>query len=377
LRPAAPQPIWIGHVAPFSGPDKAVGEHARQGILLAVEEATKDEQTVADRPVQVLHADTYMEAEPPLPPAGRPTALSLPAPSPRDATAVQAAAVRLVTVNRAVALLGGRDAAQVKVLGQVGVPVITPAGPSSQPASDKVFYLGLGRAVQGKTLARFAAQAPIQAKRVALLLDERDGGNWIMAEAFVKAFAKPDTTQLSQWAYKSEAQFAELAGRAKAVGADAFLIAGTASDVALLLEELRKMGVEAPVLFAGPEGDLTKLQADPERSRGLYGATSYGVEAGTPRAREFAQKYQERFQERPDLHAALAYDGLRIVREALRRARSTDSAKVREALAGLEDFDSLTGPVAFGADYGARRPVFIGRLENRDIRIVQRYEPEK
>ena len=34
-----PAPILVGHVAPLSGGDKARGEHGRQGIRLAVEEA--------------------------------------------------------------------------------------------------------------------------------------------------------------------------------------------------------------------------------------------------------------------------------------------------------------------------------------------------
>src|SRR5437868_1911607 len=75
-----PEPILVGHVAPLSGADKSRGEHARQGIRLAVEEA----EPVAGRRVAVDHADTRSDPE-----------------------AVRAVVRRLLTVNRVAAVLGG------------------------------------------------------------------------------------------------------------------------------------------------------------------------------------------------------------------------------------------------------------------------------
>src|SRR5207302_9446020 len=94
-----PEPILAGHVAPLSGGDKARGEHARQGIRLAVEEAG----TIAGRRVAVDHADTRSDPE-----------------------AVRAVIKRLLTVNKVVALLGGIEAARVENLGSLaqatGIP---------------------------------------------------------------------------------------------------------------------------------------------------------------------------------------------------------------------------------------------------------------
>src|SRR4051812_40997646 len=42
--PAVGEPIWIGHLAPLSGPDRAQGEQARQGIELAVTELASTEK---------------------------------------------------------------------------------------------------------------------------------------------------------------------------------------------------------------------------------------------------------------------------------------------------------------------------------------------
>src|SRR5712692_10186987 len=95
-----PTPVLIGHLAPFSGPDKRIGEHAKQAILLAVEETNKEENRIAGRRVAVLHPD-YPPDEP---------------------DKLQPLAVRLVTVNKAVALLGGLDANQARTLGKAVQP---------------------------------------------------------------------------------------------------------------------------------------------------------------------------------------------------------------------------------------------------------------
>src|SRR4051794_1837683 len=81
--PATPTPIALGHIADQSAADRA-GEYQALGIRLALSEL-KDELPGAlnGRPVQVRHADTRGEAD-----------------------AYGAEAVRLVTINRALGLIG-------------------------------------------------------------------------------------------------------------------------------------------------------------------------------------------------------------------------------------------------------------------------------
>src|SRR4029077_16794174 len=90
-RKSVPEIVYVGHVASFRGPDKLSGEHARQGILLALEEAQGTEGAVSEnKRIEVIHVDTG-----------------------GDLKAVEPAAVRLVAVNRVVALVAGTDWAQV------------------------------------------------------------------------------------------------------------------------------------------------------------------------------------------------------------------------------------------------------------------------
>src|SRR4051812_13990698 len=60
---AAPPPIWLGHVANLSGPEKQAGEAAERGIRLAVEEINKDVEQGLGRPFKVIHSDARGKLE--------------------------------------------------------------------------------------------------------------------------------------------------------------------------------------------------------------------------------------------------------------------------------------------------------------------------
>ncbi len=44
---------------------------------------------------------------------------------------------------------------------------------------------------------------------------------------------------------------------------------------------------------------------------------------------------------------ALAYDGVRLMADAIKRAGSTDPAKIRDALAATKGFPGITGTISY------------------------------
>src|SRR5260370_32023947 len=130
-RAPAPEPVLIGHLAPFSGPDKLIGDHAKQAILLAVEAVNKDENPISSRRLAVLHPNY----------------------TPDDPEKLQPVAVRLITVDKVVALIGGIDLDQAKSLGRAAapyeVPLVTPAQLPPALLGDHIFSVNAGLAFHG------------------------------------------------------------------------------------------------------------------------------------------------------------------------------------------------------------------------------------
>ena len=51
-------------------------------------------------------------------------------------------------------------------------------------------------------------------------------------------------------------------------------------------------------------------------------------------------------------------------------------ARLRDELAKLKDFPGLTGPLTFGEDRQLRRPAFVVRVENGQVKTEKRYAAE-
>jgi len=351
------EPIVIGHVAPLSGADKPLGEHARNGILLAVKEVNADEERITGRKVEVVHGDTRS-----------------------DVDTVAATAVRLVTINKVSALIGGTTVPQSEALARAvqpyGIPLITLSGAPSLPHEESVFSVGMSPSYQGQILARFVA-GELKAEQVVVLTDGRSGASAALAAAFVKEFPRSAKTRVEEWAFRTEAEFPDLAGRVHKDMPAAVLFAGAVRDGAKLREQFFKAGVQVPLVFGGEEGSLATLQEKDSTKQKTYLATAFAADGGTASSQAFVKKYREQFNEEPDVYAALAYDSARLLFEGLRQAKSTENVRLRKALGSLESFDSLTGPLMFKPEQRGRRPVYILGIENGKNQVAKRYESDK
>src|SRR5439155_2924132 len=117
---------------------------------------------------------------------------------------------------------------------------------------------------------------------------------------------------------------------------------------------------------------------DRETTNGVYVALPYVPGEDSAQNKKFVNKYQERFKETPDFHAALAYDGIRVLFEAMRRSKSVQPGKIRDEFATSKSaaFDSLSGPLTFDRSHAAERKLFIVRLEDGKPAASKPYQPE-
>jgi branched-chain amino acid transport system substrate-binding protein len=370
-RPNELEPILIGHFAP-SGPDKLSSRHAKQGILLAVEQANQEEHRILNRRVEVVHVDPYGKLDPALPEADSQAKIN---------DTLQAEAVRLITVTRVSALLGGRDLNQAERLGRAARPyevaLVTPAGLPPQGLGENVFSVNAGLAFQGRVLARFAADH-LKVDRVAFVADNRLPAGDALGAAFQKEFSKGNKRQIVEAAYKSDAEFPALVANVGKSQVKALLYAGTVADAANLQARLRMADLKLPLLFANGAEHLATLLSQRDIGPDVYLTTAYLPEGGSAQNQDFVRRYQEQFHEAPDLAAALAYDGIREVFEVMRRIQSVKPQNVRAEMlnGGDNPFESLTGTWTFEKSHAAHRALWVVRLDNGQIGKQQFYEPQ-
>jgi branched-chain amino acid transport system substrate-binding protein len=349
---AAPEPIVIGHLAPLTGADRTAGEHAQQGVQLAVAEARAAHLEAGGRPLAVVHADTGGEPE-----------------------QVGAETVRLLTVNKVPALLAGpRAAAAERVLraDQVyGAAVVVPAELADSAASPWVRALGARPASRGRALARYAAR-DLKGSRAVVVLDNRDAAATAVATAFRKEWPG-GAAAVEERTYSSAADAAERAAQAARARPDVILLAVAPGEFRSLYSALADGGFRRAVLYGGE--DAGPMTGGRDGGPDLYLATVYCPEKLTARGQEFARRYEADNHEPPDLYAAQAYDGACLLFGVLSKAKGTDPAAVRQELERTETFETVTGTVTW-KDHRARRAFFLLHVQGGKTTVAQTVEPE-
>lgn len=353
---AAPEPVWVGQLLPLTGANRKLVQHARQGIEQAVAEARDAEKTIAGRPCAVLHVDCR-----------------------DDVAAVEAETVRLVTVNQAVALLADFDAALtdrlIRASRSYGVPVIVPGELPGPSEWDAVVSLGVPPAVRGRLLARFAS-ADLKCRRAAVLTDSRRPVAAAFADAFLKAWPRGRNDASEEWTFTTAAERDERANRIIQAAPALVVLACSIADFRLLRPRLAASLRNVILIYGGEDVGAAPLQADLESHPDVYLATAYSPEHLSDRGRAFAQSYEERFHEPPDLYAAQSYDAARLLFEALQRVGAASRDALGKELSQLEQFESVTGPVDWN-ERQPRRRVFLIALKDNRPNVVSTIEAEE
>jgi branched-chain amino acid transport system substrate-binding protein len=128
---------------------------------------------------------------------------------------------------------------------------------------------------------------------------------------------------------------------------DAVFIAGTDEQSALLISELRKRGIDVPVLGSDALATPVFLQKGGAAVEGTVIATAFHPDAPDTEVQRFDAAFQQRYGSKPDVGAALGYDAVRVLAQAMREAQTTDPAKVAAAMHRLTGFQGVTGAFSF------------------------------
>lgn len=131
---------------------------------------------------------------------------------------------------------------------------------------------------------------------------------------------------------------------------DAVFIAGQDRQAALLVAELRRRGIRAPVLGSDALATPVFLEVGGPAVEGTVIASAFHPDAPDPEVRRFDAAFRERYGKRPDVGAALGYDAVRVLAHGMRAAGSPAPDRVAASLRGLRDWRGVTGSFSFDRD---------------------------
>jgi ABC-type branched-subunit amino acid transport system substrate-binding protein len=164
----------------------------------------------------------------------------------------------------------------------------------------------------------------------------------------------------------NETVFTEQLERIKNTNPDAIVIWGNPKESALILKDVRKMGMNQPVFCSDRIINPEFINIAGKLADGIVTTCQYNPSSNDPKLTSFRTNYKKRFGMEPDVFAVHAYDGMVIIIEAIKKA-GLNRVLIRDVLTDLKTFqgyDGASGKMVFDATWNNVRPIFVAKINN-------------
>ena len=351
--------VNIGFFGDLTGPTFNFGLSAKNGVLMAADEINQGGGINGHQIDIVIEDDKG---------------------SPEEAAQVTG---RLIDRYKVVAILGagasGNSLAAAPKAQSARIPLIAPSStnPAVTQVGDYIFRACFIDAFQGEVMAKFAVNT-LKAKRAAIMLDFNSPYSRGLTDFYEFSFAKLGGAIVAKQSYsQGDPDYRGQLSAIKTANPDVIYIPGYYGDVAIIAKQARQLGLTVPLL--GADGwdapELWELGGD--ALNGSYISNHYSADDPSETIQKFVHAYRQRYGNlTPDAHAALAYDALRFLAEAIKKAGTTEGPKLREALAETKNFAGVTGIINMDRDRNAVKPAVILKLADLKYIYQETIQPD-
>ena len=239
--------------------------------------------------------------------------------------------------------------------------------PDITRAGDYVFRLVILGPPQGRAAAMFIGKN-LGLKRISVISMDNDYGEATL-EGFLSANDRFGIKIVNKYTYSlTDRQFGSIIASVKRDNPDGIYATGYFFTGAPLVAQLRAAGVKVPIIASQAFDSRKFIEIAGPAANGVYVVDSFDRYRNDPPLRKFFSEFEKRAGYPPEQVAAGTYSSFILMADAIKRAKSTDPAKVRDALAATKNFPLLVGNlVGFNKLHEVIKPVSINVVKNNQF----------
>ena len=239
--------------------------------------------------------------------------------------------------------------ASLPIIEREKVPMFTTAfSPSLTEKGNKyIFRSTVSDAITGAQVADFAVKQ-LKYKKVAIMASDSDYGQG-GAEAAAKELEKLGLPAVANEKFKERDQdFSSQLLNVRKSGAEVIFIHSLDTAAALVTKQAREMGMTIPVIGAtGLASEQYRDLAGADKAEGVYVIVAFANTDPDPVVQRFVSDFKAFAGYMADHNVARADAAIRLIAEALKKSRSTNSEKIAEALHQLKSVKIPGGTFTF------------------------------
>ncbi len=351
--------IRIGLNVPITGDIPKVGEGSKFAAQLWLEDITNAGGLLVGAkryPVELVIEDNESKAE----------------------SAVKAN-TKMITEDEVLAIVGPQASSQAIPAGDVAnnyeTPMISPWSTNPDTTKDRpyVFRGCFLDPFQGPVVANFVSEN-FGFTKAGVLFDIASDYPKGLAEVFKTAWEEkhgPGSVVAFESFTTRDTDFSSQLTKIINAGAEFLFTPQYYNEVALIVTQAHELGWTKPIVGSDSWGSAETVTLCGEDCYGLFFSTHYAAAGAKGATKAFIERYQNTFGYVPDDVAALTWDSLRLVQQAIQDAGKItgkvkkDRQAVRDALANIKNFEGITGAMTFTPDGDPIKCAVIVRISDK------------
>jgi len=363
---AAPSgPIKIGGGFALTGAESSLDVPAANGAKLALKEINAAGGVLGRQVELVIHDSQYK----------------------MDVTAQ--IAKQFVEQDQVVAVIGFTDTDSVLASGPTiqaaGLPFITAGATSPKlptQVGDKMFLACFGDNVQAAVGAEYGFKN--YGKTAYLLWDKGVEYTTLLSGYFKARFTELGGTLALEDSYETDAtDFSAQIAKVKALPQqpDFYFISAMPYNVGPVVKQFRDAGLTGPII--GGDGydtpDLVSVAGSAAENVFFTTHALMDATGGTEGIKKFIAAYKTEYGHDPEnAFAALGYDTMYLIVDAIKRAGSTDSAAIKKAIEETKNYPGITGSITFSPEaHVPQKGVTVIAIKDGKFTLGAELVPEK
>ncbi|MEE9418086.1 MAG: ABC transporter substrate-binding protein [Desulfatiglandaceae bacterium] len=286
---------------------------------------------------------------------------------------------KMITEDEVLVIVGPQSSKQAVPAGEVAnnykTPMVSPWSTNPNTTKDRPFVFRgcFLDPFQGPVAANFITEE-FGFTKAAVLYDVASDYPKGLAEFFKAGWEDlhgPGSVVAFESFTTRDADFSSQLTKIIRSGAEVMFTPQYYNEVALIVQQAHELGWDKPIVGSDSWGSAETVELCGKDCYGLFFSTHYAAAGATGATKVFIDRYRKKYGYVPDDVAALTWDTLRIVQEAIQSyGKITGNVKkdrkgVRDALARIKKFDGITGKMTFTEDGDPIKCAVIVRISDK------------
>lgn len=354
--------IKIGAIFNLTGGQASLDQPSLNGFLMAADEINAA-GGINGTPVEVVAIDGKTEQD-----------------------AVSNAVTKMIDVEKVCVVAGLSDSNYALAAGMIaqeaGIPFVT-SGATLPTLPDLVgdlaFLAPFGDNVQAYACAEYLVN-DLGYTKCYLLTDMSMEFTTTLSSFFKERFeALGGTIVLEDIYMNKDPDFSAQIDRFLAEGteAEAIFIAGVPDDAGVVVKQFRDKGATQTIISGDGFDTPLLMEVAGAQAEGVLVGTHASLKNESEKVQNFVKSYAEKYGNAPEnAFAALGYDTMYLLADAIGRAGSTDGAAIAKAIGETTGLEGVTGVITYkDGSHVPMKSVTINVVKNGEFEFVKEVTP--